>query len=151
MKAAGVDRAILVPPVWVGYNNDKVLEVARRYPDRFAVMGRLGLELPESREKVATWKQQPGMLGVRLFSLRSNTPGWLEDGNADWFWPAAEKAELGVMVYASGNLVGEGRWREASGLKLIIDHMAIPRSVMTTPHSRTWTNYARSHVSRTLP
>ena len=73
-------------------------------PSDFAVMGRLDLEVPENRERIATWKQQPGMLGVRLFSVKSNTPGWLEDGNADWFWPAAEKADIGVMVYASGNL-----------------------------------------------
>jgi len=130
MRAAGVDRAILVPPVWEGYNNDKVLEAARRYPDRFAVTGRLGLELPESRGKIATWKQQPGMLGVRLFSVRSNTPGWLEDGNADWFWPAAEKAGLRVMVYASGNLPSVKKVAERyPGLKLVIDHMAIPRGV----------------------
>ena len=130
MRAAGVDRAILVPPVWEGYNNDKVIEAARRYPDRFAVMGRLGLELPESRGKIATWKQQPGMLGVRLFSPKSNTPGWLEDGNADWFWPAAEKAGVGVMVYASGNLPSVKKVAERyPGLKLVIDHMAIPRNV----------------------
>lgn len=130
MRAAGVDRAILVPPVFEGYYNDKAIEAAKLYPDRFAVMGRLALELPESREKIATWKQQPGMLGLRLFSKASNTPGWLENGHADWFWPVAQKANLGIMVYTSGNLPSVKKVAERyPGLKLIIDHMAIPRDV----------------------
>src|SRR5882762_9762915 len=50
MDAAGVARAILVPPSWEGDRNDVVLAAAHRYPQRFAVMGRMSLEAPESRE-----------------------------------------------------------------------------------------------------
>ena len=50
MDAAGVARAILVPPSWEGDRNDVVLAAAHRYPERFAVMGRISLEAPESRE-----------------------------------------------------------------------------------------------------
>jgi predicted TIM-barrel fold metal-dependent hydrolase len=41
MDAAGVDRAIFVPPSWEGERNDLALDAARRYPERFAIMGRL--------------------------------------------------------------------------------------------------------------
>ena len=34
MTAAGVDRAILVPPSWEGYRNDYALEAAQKYPNR---------------------------------------------------------------------------------------------------------------------
>ena len=73
MKAAGVDRVIIVPPGWEGHHNDRALEAAQRYPERFRVMGRFQLNLPESREKVATWKQQQGMLGMRLTFARVAT------------------------------------------------------------------------------
>ena len=56
-KEAGVDRVILVPPSWEGDRNDLALEAARLHPDRFAVMGRLALEKPESRKLVDGWKQ----------------------------------------------------------------------------------------------
>ena len=46
MDAAGVARAILVPPSWEGDRNDVVLAAAHRYPERFAVMGRISLEAP---------------------------------------------------------------------------------------------------------
>src|SRR5258708_30135022 len=35
-------------------------------PGRFAVMGRIPLEKPESAALLPNWKEQPGMLGVRL-------------------------------------------------------------------------------------
>ncbi len=66
MKEAGVDRAVIVPPSWEGERNDLALEAARLHPDRFAVMGRLALEKPESRALVDGWKRQPGMLGMRF-------------------------------------------------------------------------------------
>src|ERR1022692_1177944 len=40
MDAAGVDRAMIVPPTWVGENNTMAIEAATKYRDRFAVVGR---------------------------------------------------------------------------------------------------------------
>src|SRR5262244_1054347 len=48
MDEAGVDRVVVVPPSWPGDRNDYGLEAARRYPDRFRVMGRIPLKKPES-------------------------------------------------------------------------------------------------------
>lgn len=124
MKAAGVDRAILVPPFFAGDKNDTVLEAAQLYPDHFAVMGLLFLDVPENQGRIAMWKKQPGMLGVRIFSMGSEQRAWLDDGTTDWFWPSAEKAGLPVMVYASGNLPSLKKIAERHPkLKLIVDHM----------------------------
>ena len=62
MDEAGVDRAVIVPPSWPGDRNDYGVEAARRYPNRFAVMGRIPLQDPKSAALLPTWKQQPGML-----------------------------------------------------------------------------------------
>src|SRR5262245_10122330 len=48
MDDAGVNRAVIVPLGWPGDRNDYALEAAKRYPDRFAVMGRIPLEKPQS-------------------------------------------------------------------------------------------------------
>ena len=66
MNNAGVERCVLVPPTWEADRNDTSLEAARLYPDRFRVMGRLALQKPESRALMATWKNQPYMLGIRM-------------------------------------------------------------------------------------
>ena len=58
MDLAGVSRIVIVPPSWEGDRNELALEAARLYPDRFAVMGRIALEKPESRPLVDGWKRQ---------------------------------------------------------------------------------------------
>ena len=104
MDLAGVRRAVLVPPSWEGDRNDLALAAARAYPDRFAVMGRLSLQEPASKEQLATWRDQPGMLGVRLTFHNEHNRHSLTDGSADWLWPAAERAGIPLMVLVPGAL-----------------------------------------------
>jgi L-fuconolactonase len=126
MDAAEVNRVVIVPPSWEGDRNDLALEVARLHADRFAVMGRLTLETPESRALVEKWRQQPGMLGVRLTFHRGSYRAWLTDGTADWFWAAAERAGVPAMVFAPGQVptIGEIAARHP-GLRFVLDHLAL--------------------------
>ena len=94
MDEAGVDRAVIVPPSWPGDRNDYAIEAAKRYPNRFAVMGRIPLQDRNQPICCRNGSEQPGMLGVRVTFNSSDWIGWLSDGTADWFWPAAEKAGL---------------------------------------------------------
>lgn len=124
MDEAGVDRVVAVPP---GLNdvNTYALEAARRYPNRFAVMGRIPLQDPKSAALLPRWKDQPGMLGVRVTFIGKDA-AWLDDGTANWFWPAAEKAGLTVMVLTFGMSPKLAPIAERhSGLHLIIDHMGV--------------------------
>jgi predicted TIM-barrel fold metal-dependent hydrolase len=128
MDEAGVDRVVIVPPS-LNDRNDYALEAARRYADRFGVMGRIALQDPKSAALLPTWKQQPGMLGVRLTFNSPATRAWLSDGTADWFWPAAEKAGLPVMFLAVGEVAKFARIAERHPqLTLIIDHMGMNSS-----------------------
>ena len=130
MDVAGVDRVVIVPPFWEGDRNDLALEAARLHPDRFAVMGRLPIERPENRKWLSTWKDQPGMLGVRVTFSRGPQRVWLSDGTADWFWEAAERYGIPVMVFAPGSAlkIGEVAARHR-GLRFVIDHLALPLGV----------------------
>jgi predicted TIM-barrel fold metal-dependent hydrolase len=125
MDEAGVDRCVVVPPSWPGDRNDYGLEAARRYPDRFAVMGRIKLEDPNSARLLPTWLEQKGMVGVRVTFMREQSE-LLTSGAADWLWPAAEKAGLSVMFLAPGNMPRFAPIAERHpGLTLIIDHMSL--------------------------
>src|SRR5262249_6429805 len=57
MDAAGVDRAVLVPPSLDGDRNDLCLAAAAAHPDRFAVMGRLLLDKPYAAARLEEMKQ----------------------------------------------------------------------------------------------
>ncbi len=127
MDAAGVDRVVIVPPSWEGDRNDLALEAAATHPRRFAVMGRFPVETPAEKDRLMTWRSQPGMLGVRLTLHREPWRPLFEDGSIDWFWPAAERAGLPVMVYVPGLVKRLDAVAERHpGLRLIVDHLALP-------------------------
>jgi len=129
MDEAGVDRVVIVPPSWEGERNDYALEAAKKYPNRFAVMGRILLNDPQSPGRLATWKQQPGMLGVR-HTFNGTQTSWLTDGTADWFWPAAAKLGIPVMTPTSGRGKDFLRVVERNPeLIFIIDHMGLSEDI----------------------
>jgi predicted TIM-barrel fold metal-dependent hydrolase len=130
MDEAGVDRVVVVPPSWPGDRNDYAIEAVNRYPERFRIMGRIPLQNPESAKLLPKWKEQPGMVGVRVLFVGPRAP-WLTDGSADWFWPAAEKAQLPVMFYAPGQVSRFAAIAERHPqLTLIMDHMCLHPSML---------------------
>jgi len=131
MDRAGVDCAILIPPSLDGDRNDLCLAAAQQHQDRFAVMGRLLLGHASAPARLAEMKQQRGMLGVRLTFHRDDDRPLLTNGVADWFWPAAERLQMPVMVHAPERLreIGAIAARHP-GLKVIVDHMGFARETM---------------------
>lgn len=123
MDAVGVSRAILVPPNWVGDNNESALEAAAKYPKRFAVVGRFNPKAPDARMQLEKWLSQPHMLGVRATFHTKPYSDWLDDGSLDWYWQALE--EFGIPVMA----LGPGKARKF--LPIVERH---PRLKMIIPH-----------------
>lgn len=127
MDAAGVGACVLVPPSWEGERNDVCLAAAQKHPKRFAVMGRLDPDAPDSRGKIATWRKQPGMLGLRFTMHRPFLRPLLTEGRLDWLWPEAEKAGVPVMTLALHSdmpLLDRVAERHPR-LKLTIDHLGL--------------------------
>ena len=63
MDAAGVDAALIHPPGWDPNSGAIAEAAARKYPDRFAILGNFPPDKPESRELVAGWKSRPACSG----------------------------------------------------------------------------------------
>lgn len=124
MDEGGVDAAIVVPPPWDPGATDLAFAAVRDYPGRFAIMGSLPLDQPESRSLVATWRNQPGMLGLRYLFLREPERTWLHEGALEWLWVAAENAGVPIAVLATDSLAMIGRIAERHpGLRFTIDHL----------------------------
>jgi L-fuconolactonase len=128
MDTAGVARIVIVPPSWEGDRNDLALAAARLHPDRFAVMGR-PLLAPAERHLLEHWREQPGMLGIRVTASAEGARELFTDPKNDWLWSAAERNHLPAMVSVSGLLPELGRLAERHpGLRLVIDHLALVRN-----------------------
>ena len=130
MDEAGVDRVVIVPPSWPGDRNDYAIEAVKRHPDRFAIMGRLPVEKrDEAKAMLQTWKQQPGMVGVRL-TFQNEMRKLLTDGHVDWFWPEAERLDLPVMFFAPRHIPKFAPIAERHpGLRMIIDHASLNQEI----------------------
>ena len=127
MEAVGVDRAVIVPPVWAGEDNATALAAAARYPGRFAVMGRFDPYAADAPERLEHWLDQPSMIGIRM-SGRWNTREVsarqaLGDPEIEWYWAACERLGIPVAVLA-GEAVALLLPVAARhpGLRMIIDH-----------------------------
>ena len=96
------------------------------HPNRFAVMGKLDPDAPDARDRLRTWRAQPGMLGFR-FTLKRQLQTLLTEGHMDWVWPEAETARLPIYVSVTQSTVHliDAIAERHPGLPLVIDHLAI--------------------------
>jgi predicted TIM-barrel fold metal-dependent hydrolase len=104
MDEAGVDAAVIHPPAWDAGSTDLAFAAVAAYPGRFAIVGSLPLDDPASRDRIAQWRAQPGMLGLCFTFLHDPARQWLQDGTLDWLWSAAESA--GVHIASTGCATG---------------------------------------------
>jgi predicted TIM-barrel fold metal-dependent hydrolase len=141
MDAAGVDRAVIVPPTWVGEGNETALEAAVEHPSRFAIMGRFDPDAPGAPERLATWLDQPGMLGIRLTFMAVPRPEQIDDGSLDWFWAACEEHGVPLMMLMQGQPEKVASIAERHpGLTIVLDHMALNLRV---PVAESWESLDR--------
>jgi predicted TIM-barrel fold metal-dependent hydrolase len=125
MNAVGVARAVIVPPSPAGDQNFTALEAVARFPDRFGIMGRFNPVAPGARERLKSWRKQPGMLGIRLTFHKPQWATWLNDGSLDWFWGDCERLGIPVMALMPGLLDNVAAIAEKfPRLTFMLDHMA---------------------------
>ncbi|MGI9425885.1 MAG: amidohydrolase family protein [Hyphomicrobiaceae bacterium] len=124
MDEAGVDAAVIHPPSWDPGSAEMAIAAVHDYPGRFAIMGAIPLDDPNARAKTASWRDQPGMLGLRYTFYSNPARQWLEDGTLDWLWAAAEEANVPIAALASESLGTLAKIAERHpNLRLTIDHL----------------------------
>jgi predicted TIM-barrel fold metal-dependent hydrolase len=66
------------------------------------------------------------MLGIRQTFMLEREREWIESGSVDWFWAAAEAADVPVMVHATGLMKHiKAIAHQHPALKVIIDHLGL--------------------------
>ena len=125
MADAGVDRAVLVPPLFEGHRNDYALGLARGRPDSYRVMVRLDLRGEAPASELAHVVADPLVAGVRLVFLPIDA-GRLADHRDSAVWAEAQRLDVPIMVHAPDQLTDvaavAGRF---PGLRLAIDHLGL--------------------------
>jgi predicted TIM-barrel fold metal-dependent hydrolase len=126
MEEAEVDRAVLIPTAWDRLGNELVEQAAAAHPDRFAAFPVLDVRKPLAGAALESWGARPEVAGLRVMFPPGVERSWLEDGTADWVWPAAAEHGLVLMVWMPGQLGHLPAILNANpGLKLVVDHLNI--------------------------
>ena len=126
MDAAGVQRAVIVPPSPAGDSNLCALEAAARYPDRFRVMGRFDPVQADARLALEGWLADPLMAGIRMTFYKPAWTQWLDDSTLDPFWADCERLNIPLMLLIPGRLDVVARVAHRHpGLNLIVDHLGL--------------------------
>lgn len=124
MDAAGVDAAVLHPPGWDPNATELAIDAVKAYPGRFAIMGALSLDRPLDNGAFRTWRDQPGMLGLRYLMLGAAWRERIETGDLDWLWGGAEAAGVPIALLATDCLAQlSGVAQRFPELELTIDHL----------------------------
>jgi predicted TIM-barrel fold metal-dependent hydrolase len=129
MDEAGVDAALIHPPLgWDPDSNELAVEAARKYPDRFAIMGQFALDDPENFKLIHGWRKQPGMMGLRWSFLLPGHQKRLYDGSLDGLWAALESEGLPIAMMGGLFLDKFGEIaRRHPDLKMMLDHCGLNR------------------------
>jgi L-fuconolactonase len=126
MDAAGVQRAVLVPPTWEGPRNDLALAAAAAHPARLAVMGRTDPSRPAVVASLATWREQPGMLGIRLSINRGDTSAQIRAAIDSGFFAEAERIGMPLYLYMPRLHAEIDQVATAfPDLRITVDHLAL--------------------------
>ncbi len=120
MHRMGVDKATIVQHTGQ-YDNRYLLEGAKRFPGRFAVIGLLNVEKPDAPKTLERWAKE-GLEGIRF------RPGWRSPGRDPLvIWKKA--LDLGLVVSCIGEeaeLVTpefQKLVKSMPKLKIIIEHI----------------------------
>ncbi|MBV8074353.1 MAG: amidohydrolase family protein [Candidatus Eremiobacteraeota bacterium] len=141
-KNAGVDRIVQITPSLMGWDNRYAIEGAERHPDGVAaVIGRFDPLAPELPRRLAAFKAQPRVAGVRIM-LTKGSSAWLREGRLEELFAESAKLDLPVLLYGP-NQAAE---MKTAALRhpqttFLIDHMAVTRDD-NAPFAR-WNEVAR--------
>ena len=123
MDEGGVDAAIIHPVGWDPGSPAMAAKAVADYPGRFAIMGSVPLS-PASAPLVATWRDQPGMLGLRWSVLHDKARTEIADGTLDPLWAACERHSVPISLLCTDSLKDLDRIARAfPALRITVDHL----------------------------
>ena len=124
----GVDRAVLVQPVFPGEDNSYVAECARNQPHRFAAVCVVDPTQPGAEGRLAYWVEERGCRGLRLRPRFPREAALFGDPSTFALWRTASRTQTVVSVLAAPeHLPALAELLERfPGVDVIVDHLGHP-------------------------
>ncbi len=128
MEEHGVDRAVLVQPLYPGEDNSYVANCAATEPEKFAAVCVVDPRKPDAVDRLEYWVKQRGCKGLRLRPLMQGEGDIFGDPTTYPLWESAETLGVVINILAGPKHIPTIRdlAERFSGVQTSIDHMAHP-------------------------
>lgn len=124
MAAAGVDRAVLVPPFFEGNRNGYALECARAHPESFRVMVRADLAEDGAPSRLRSLLADPLVPGIRLTFLPADAGPVAKAPH--WLWELGAELDVPIAFLAPHQSPDIGAIARAyPQVRLAVDHLGL--------------------------
>ncbi|MFN0055775.1 MAG: amidohydrolase family protein [Planctomycetales bacterium] len=124
----GIDRAVLVQPVYPGEENSYVADCARARPERYAAVCVVDPRQANAAERLAYWVTKRGCRGLRLRPRVAAEASAFGSPLADRLWNQA--AELGIVISVLANgehlAILKSLAQRFPSVPIVVDHLAHP-------------------------
>jgi predicted TIM-barrel fold metal-dependent hydrolase len=127
LKDNGIDRAVLVQPVFRGEDNSYVADCARAEPERFAAVCVVDPRAQGAEGRLEHWHSQ-GCRGLRLRPRLAEEEAVFGDPCTYALWQAAERLNVVVSVLCGPShlAVLDTLAERFSAVSIVVDHMGHP-------------------------
>lgn len=128
MEEHGVNRAVLVQPLYPGEDNSYVADCAAADPQKFAAVCVVDPRKPDAADRLEHWVTERGCKGLRLRPRIQGEEDVLENPATYPVWERAEALSVVINILADPEHIASvhdlaGRF---PNVPTIIDHMAHP-------------------------
>ena len=99
MEVAGVDKAVIVQPIYYLYDNSYVRDSLTRYPGKFAAIGLVDRHAEDAPQQLETLVTRDGFSGLRIHLSRPDDPSEWAAPEQFPIWRKAEKLGASFLIF----------------------------------------------------
>ena len=103
MAEAGVDKAVIVQPIYYRFDNRYTAECLRRFPGKFAAIGLVDRGAPDAPDQLERLVREDKFGGLRIHLARADDPAEWAAPDQDPIWRRAEDLGVCFIVYGPRN------------------------------------------------
>lgn len=126
MKAAGVQKTVIIQVIYYRWDNRYVASVLKKYPDRFQGVARVNPEDPAAPDHLSRLTEEDGFHGVRISPAGDTSGDWIRGPLMPPLWKRCRDLKVPMTVLAPVTRMPDiGKLADRfPDLTIVIDHMA---------------------------
>ncbi len=142
MEEGGIDFTLLIPPVWMKYDNRYAMSAVAAHPDRFALVGAAHPNQVSTANRMAEWMAETRAVALRINLVLKLDVEWIDagifaGGPADKLWGLAEESDLPLVLRVTDQLaLLHDIAAQHPRLAIVVEHCAAGARGASDPFTR---------------